>query len=349
MSDSARSAPATLSDVAREAGVSLATASRVLNGSTRVVGGELRERVEAASARLGYTPNLSAQATARGTTSTVALIVSDIADPYFSSIASGVIRGADEHGLLLTMGVTERRSERELELVRTLRGQRPRVLILAGSRSVGDAHETALLAELRAVEETGGRAVIVSQGELPFDTVIIDNYSGARRLAEELVAQGYRRFAVVEALGALMTSRDRVRGFLDGLAGHGLSVADEHRVAAEFTRDGGHAAAAELLGRGLDGVDLVFAVSDVMAIGVLRALREAGVPVPATLGVAGFDDISTASDVSPALSTVRLPLEQIGAAAVELAINDRVGGDRALVRIDGDVILRASTQRTPRA
>ena len=151
MSDSQRHAAATLNDVAREAGVSLATASRVLNGSTRAVGDDMRERVEAASARLGYTANLSAQAVARGTTSTVALVVSDIADPYFSSIASGVIRGAEAGKLLVTIGVTERRSERELELVRTLRGQRPRVLILAGSRSADDEHEHALVASLQTV------------------------------------------------------------------------------------------------------------------------------------------------------------------------------------------------------
>ena len=136
MVEAARTSPVTLHDVAREAGVSLATASRSLNGSTRKVNGDYRDRVLEAAERLGYTPNLSAQAVAKGATSTVALVVSDIADPYFSSIAAGVIRYAEEERLLVTMAVTGRRAERELELVRTLRGQRPRVLILSGSRFV---------------------------------------------------------------------------------------------------------------------------------------------------------------------------------------------------------------------
>ena len=133
-----RSAPATLHDVAREAGVSLATASRSLNGSTRKVNEEYRKRVLEAAARLDYSPNLSAQAVARGTTTTVALLVADIADPYFSSIAAGVVAEADTSRLIVTMAATERDPERELELVRTLRGQRPRVMILAGSRPTTD-------------------------------------------------------------------------------------------------------------------------------------------------------------------------------------------------------------------
>src|SRR5260370_1296481 len=116
----------TLGDVAEEAGVSLATASRVLNGSARVVGEPHRTRVAEAAVRLGYTPNLSAQATARGASAVVALLVADIVDPYFGLIAAGVARGADEAGLIVTIAVTERDPDRELRLVRALRGQRPR-------------------------------------------------------------------------------------------------------------------------------------------------------------------------------------------------------------------------------
>src|SRR5688572_26742835 len=118
MDQSAHMNPVTLHDVAREAGVSLATASRALNGSERKVNEAYREKVLAAAARLNYTPNLSAQAVAKGSTNTVALLVADIADPYFSSIAAGVIRAAEETGLVVTMAVTGRSTARELELVR---------------------------------------------------------------------------------------------------------------------------------------------------------------------------------------------------------------------------------------
>ena len=163
--------------------------------------------------------------------------------------------------------------------------------------------------------------------------MLIDNYQGARDLAVKLVAQGYRRFAAITGAHSLMTSRDRLSGFLDGLAEHGITIDDQHRSVAEFTREGGYDAAHSLIERGLDDVDLIFAVNDVMAIGAMSRLREAGIDVPGTIGIAGFDDISTARDVTPALSTVNLPLEQVGEAALELALRARTSADRAVVKI----------------
>ncbi|WAB82006.1 LacI family DNA-binding transcriptional regulator [Microcella daejeonensis] len=342
MAQRAHSSP-TLHDVAREAGVSLATASRSLNGSTRKVNEEYRARVLAAAERLGYVANLSAQTIAKGTSSTLALLVSDIADPYFAAIAAGVLSGAEQAGLITTMGITQRSAERELDLVKTLRGQRPRVLILTGSRYVDAALDEALTRELQAFESTGGRVVMVSQRSLPFDTVQTDDYGGARDLAESLVDQGYRSFAALTGVSSLMTARDRLAGFRDGLAAHGLSLPDERVVETEFTRQGGYDGAGQLLSRGLGDAELLFAVNDVMAVGAMSRLREESVDVPGSLAVAGFDDISTARDVTPALTTVRLPLERVGAAAIELALAGQRGDEPTLVTLGGEVVLRTST------
>ncbi|BDZ41390.1 hypothetical protein GCM10025865_06890 [Paraoerskovia sediminicola] len=128
----------TLSDVAREAGVSLATASRAINGSaTRVVRPELRERVVETAERMGYMPDANAQAVARGRTTSVALIVHDIADPYFSSIAAGVAAAAEESGLVVTLASTQHSAERELAFVELMRRQRARAIIVAGGRLGG--------------------------------------------------------------------------------------------------------------------------------------------------------------------------------------------------------------------
>ncbi|WP_022887364.1 LacI family DNA-binding transcriptional regulator [Glaciibacter superstes] len=332
----------TLHDVARAAGVSLATASRSLNGSERKVNEEYRVRVLAAAAELGYTPNLSAQAVAKGTTMTVALLVGDIADPYFSSIAAGVIRASEEAGLIVTMAATERDATRELDLVKALRGQRPRVLILAGSRFAGEETQPALAAELDAFESTGGRVVFISQPELPFDTVLLDNYGGARQLARALVDLGYRRFAAISGSESLLTARDRLTGFMDGLAEHALSIPTEHIVHTEFTRDGGYDAATELLQRGIDEVELVFAVNDVMAVGAMSALREGGRIPGETIALAGYDDIPTVRDVTPALTTVRIPLEDVGRQAVELALAPKSDRETA-TPIAATVVLRGST------
>ncbi|WP_185112498.1 substrate-binding domain-containing protein [Nonomuraea rubra] len=330
----------TLHDVAREAGVSVATASRALNGSARNVRAENADRVRAAAARLGYQPHLSAQAIARGSTRTVALVVRDVADPYFSSIAAGVGQAAEEAGLIVTMAVAGGSPERELEIVRTLRGQRPQVIIVTGSRIDGAGTRDELADELEAYRTAGGRAVLISQLDLPFGTVTIDNHGGSAGLARALLGAGYRRFAVFHAPPSLRTSRERHEGFLSGLGGAGSVVA----VETGFTRAGGHEAARRLVERGLDDVEAVFAVNDVMAIGAMTAFREAGVLPGRDLGVAGFDDIASTVDVVPALTSVAVPLREAGLSAMRLALSDDAPAE---LRLPTTVVLRESTP--PRA
>jgi len=337
--DTPRSAPATLHDVAREAGVSLATASRSLNGSTRKVNEEYRKRVLEAAARLNYSPNLSAQAVARGTTTTVALLVADIADPYFSQIAAGVVREADQERLIVTMAATERDPERELELVRNLRGQRPRVMILAASRRQGDPNEEELSAELRAFESNGGRVAFVSTTDLPFRTVRLDNRAGAEALAAALTGIGYRHFAAITGAEGLRTGDDRLAGFRDGLAASGGTL--DRVVRPAFTRDGGYEGMRQLIAEGLDGIELVFAANDVMAVGAMSALRDAGLTPGTDVAVAGFDDIPTVRDVTPALTTVRIPLEEVGRRALRLALGDASVDENDPVHTE--VVLREST------
>ncbi|SIO26009.1 LacI family DNA-binding transcriptional regulator [Agromyces cerinus] len=336
-----RRAPATLHDVAREAGVSLATASRSLNGSTRKVNEEYRQRVLAAAAKLDYSPNLSAQAVARGTSTTVALLVADIADPYFAQIAAGVVREADHEGLIVTMAATERDSERELELVRSLRGQRPRVMILAASRRADDPAATALAEELRAFEANGGRVAFIGATEAPHRSVALDNAAGAEALARALVQAGYRGFAALTGAEGLRTAEDRLGGFLAGLAASDLTIAPEHIVRPAFTRDGGYDGMRTLVELGIGEIDVVFAANDVMAVGAMSAIRDAGLVPGRDVAIAGFDDIPTARDVTPPLSTVRLPLEEVGRRALRLALDTIGPGDDLPVR--AEVVLRAST------
>lgn len=338
--DVARRGPVTLHDVAREAGVSYATASRALNGSARNVRPENAERVQAAADRLGYAPNLPAQAIARGSTSTVALVVSDVDDPYFSEIAGGVIDAAEDAGLIVTMAVADRSPGLELQIVRALRGHRPRAILVAGSRIDGAGTRASLVEELEAYRLAGGRVAIVSQPDLPFPTLAIDNFGGARSLAVALAARGYRRFAIVHAEETIRTSHERRAGFLAGLADAGLPTGSVATVQADFTRAGGHAAAARLAALAREGVEAAFVVNDVMAIGAMTGLRESGLVPGLDLAVAGFDDIDAAAHVHPALTSVRVPLRAIGRHAVTMALSGR---DSGTVDIPVEVVLRAST------
>ncbi|WP_423462530.1 LacI family DNA-binding transcriptional regulator [Promicromonospora sp. MS192] len=362
----------TLSQVAREAGVSLATASRAINGSaTRSVREDLRERVLETARRLGYSPDPSAQAMARGRTTALGLVVHDIADPYFSTIAAGVARAAERAGLIVTLASTEHSAERELAFVELARRQRSRAIILAGGRLEPDGGQTpvddvrpasgALEAALNAFQEAGGGVALIGQpiGGLP--VVEIANADGAADLARALHGLGYRRFAVLAGPRGHRTAADRTTGFTGALAQLGSPVAPDDVLACSFTRDGGYSAMRDLIGRA-DGSapsaadadpqsgraapgtvrlpELVFAVNDVMAVGAMAAARDAGLSVPDDVAVAGFDDIHTLRDVSPGLTTVRIPLAEVGELATDLALGQT--GD-AGTPVRGEVVLREST------
>lgn len=343
MAHGSRGAAPTLNDVAQAAGVSLATASRVLNGSTRSVADSYRERVEDAAARLGYTANLSAQATARGTSGIIALLVADIADPYFGQIAAGVARGADEAGLVVTIATTERDAEREQRVIRALRGQRPRGIILAASRTVA-ATPPELRAELDAVTAVGSRVVVVGAPDEGARAVTIDNRSGARALGVALAAQGYRCAVVLAAVEGVATSDDRLAGFTEGFAEGGGEVSAVHR--GDFTRESGERLAADALADGISPGTVVFGISDVVAIGAMSAIRAAGRSVGADIAVAGFDDIPTSRDVTPSLTTVRVPLDEVGYQTLRAATVDEWTPGEAEFALE--VVLRDSTpQRTP--
>ncbi|MGC5224276.1 LacI family DNA-binding transcriptional regulator [Micromonospora sp. DT81.3] len=329
---------ATLHDVAREAGVSLATASRVLNGSARKVAESYRERVEEAAARLGYTANLSAQATARGTSAIIALLVADIADPYFGQLAAGVARGADEAGLVVTIAITERDAEREARLVRALRGQRPQGLILAASRTE-DEDGDGVRAELDAFGAMGGRVVALGPGGGDVRSVAVDNVGGARALGAALTGLGYRDAIILGASSGVRTSDDRIAGFTDGFVSGGGRVRNILR--GGFAREAGYSLMTEALEEGVEPGTLVFGVSDVVAIGALSAIRDAGREPGADIAVAGFDDIPTSRDVRPDLTTVHVPLEDLGYRALRAVIEDEWTGDAAPLPLD--VLVRAST------
>jgi LacI family transcriptional regulator len=393
--------PVTLSQVAREAGVSLATASRAINGSaTRSVREDLRERVLETARRLDYSPDPSAQAMARGRTTALGLVVHDIADPYFSTIAAGVARAAEREGLIVTLASTEHSPERELAFVELARRQRSRAIILAGGRlapdgggapGAGDTADAggadparsatgskisspvdrsrgsmpisdALEAALKAFRDTGGGVALIGQPVDDLPVVRVANADGAADLARALHGLGYRRFAVLAGPEGHRTAADRTDGFAGALAELGSAPAPEDVLACAFTRDGGYSAMASLIersgversGAGLPSgraggsgrlPELVFAVNDVMAVGAMAAVRDAGLSVPDDVAVAGFDDIHTLRDVSPGLTTVRIPLAEVGALATDLALG-RSGQAGAEVR--GEVVLRESTPERSR-
>jgi LacI family transcriptional regulator len=332
----------TLEEVARNARVSLATASRVLNGTTNVRS-DLRDRVVSAASELAYTPNAHAQALAGGAQPTVGVICHDVSDPYFAAISRGVMRVAGDHGLLVMLASTFRDPQKEVEYVSMLRAQRASAILLIGSGFEDRAWERAMAAELDPYRRGGGQVAVVSRHRsLKVDTVQPENRDGAAALAKALLKLGHRRFAVLSGPRTMTTVNDRLTGFADELAANGVKFTEADIIEAPFTRDGGYEAVQEMLTR-KKRPTCVFAVADVMAIGALTALHDAGVAVPGEISLAGFDDIPVVRDLTPPLTTVALPLEELGERAMELAIKGARSGRSRILRLSGEVVLRGST------
>jgi LacI family transcriptional regulator len=304
----------TLKQVAAEAEVSLATASRVLHRSGgREVRGALAERVQAAAERLGYVSNPHAQALARARSSTVGLIVHEVTDPYFAAIAAGAMHAAHAEGVMVMMAATFRDPELELDYLGRLRAQGARGVLLAGSGSIDSRVSRRLAEAIDAYTREGGHvAAIGARPDTQVDAVVPDNATGAAKAREHLEALGHQRIGVISGPATLMTVRQR----LDGL-GAGLPT-----IEADFTREGGREAAKKLLtaADGGDRITALIALNDLMAAGTLAAAKELGRRVPEDLSVIGFDDVPFAADLSPALTTVRLPLREMGERAMKLLL-----------------------------
>ena len=324
-------------DVAKEAQVSIATASRVLNGSTRKVRNQSYVKVMEAATKLNYRPNAYAQAVAKGTAPNIVLLVSDISDPYFASVSQGVVKAAAERGISVTIGVAATPHE-ELEAVRKSVSTRPRGIIISESEYTDAPERQALQTELTQYEASGGRAVFVLNRNLPFPAVDVANDVGARAIAKLIVDSGYTRPAILKGDDAHRSSKERLASVMEVLDEAGITVDPKAVANGKFSRTDGYAAVMQMARSGLlkpgegalydgKGIDSIIALNDVMAIGAMTALRANGIEPGREIGVTGFGDIPYSADVFPPLTTVHLPLAEMGQAAVDSILSNRDDGE----------------------
>ncbi|WP_340537771.1 LacI family DNA-binding transcriptional regulator [Nocardioides sp. GXZ039] len=332
----------TLAQVASLAGVSQPTASRVLNGSARTPAPHVVEAVRKAADQLGYIANAQAQALVRSSSRLLGLVVHDIADSYFSTIAAGVERAAEERQLQVMLAVTGRDPLRELAAVQTFISHRADAVVMAGSQWSGKAATDVrgrLLDNLeRFVDDKHGAAVIGPRVE-GLSAVTPENRRGAGALANALLDAGTRDFIVLSGPPGLVTGAERTAGFTAALKRRGVTA---RRVPGDLSRDGGFEAAQQVFAELPSGdvAPCLFAVTDVMAIGAAAAARLAGLRIPEDVQIAGFDDIVTLRDFTPGLTTVHLPLEEMGYRAAMLATE---GAGARSERAPATVVLREST------
>jgi DNA-binding LacI/PurR family transcriptional regulator len=331
--------PPTLEQVAALAGVSRATVSRVVNGSTRV-SAEARAQVERAVARLGYVPNRAARSLVTRRTDSIALIVAEpesrfFSEPFFAGMVRGVSAALAETDVQLVLLMAQDAAHRG-RLERYVTGGHVDGVLLASLH--GDDPLP------RTLQRAGVPTVLVGRpaGEAPDSYVEADNRGGAREAVAHLVGRGHGRIATITGPMDMAVGQDRLDGYRDGLRAAGLPADPRLVEGGDFTEESGAAAMRRLLERE-PGLDAVFAASDLMAAGALRALKAAGRRVPADVAVIGFEDSLTARYAEPQLTTVSQPVEEMGRQATRLLLA-KVAGEAAgmSVILKTELIVRAS-------
>jgi LacI family transcriptional regulator len=236
--------------------------------------------------------------------------------------------------------------ERELEYVRLLHAHRVDALILAGSGLDTLEYSQQMAHHIAVFTNTGGRVVLIGRHQIPGDTVLPDNFGGAYQLATYFAQLGHRRIGVIAGPALLTTTYDRLEGFRSGLVAAGVVLHDRDVVTGDFSRDSGVVATHQLLTQAPD-ITAIFAHNDVMAVGALVALRQRGIAVPQQMTVAGFDDIPVAEDVTPALTTVRVPMVELGVQAMTMALSPATEGVRSVICATELVIRDSSGTAAP--
>lgn len=337
-----RTTMTTIKDVAKRAGVSVSTASVALSGRGPVSEATRRRVLEAAKA-LDYRPNAIARSLVTRRTQTVGLVLSDITDPYFHEITKGVEHVLSAAGYALILADTDRSAAKERRSLEIFEGQRVAGIILAGSGTEDEAAPLDLKGDGIAVVTIGRH-----HAGLPF--VAVDNVKAAGQAVAHLAETGARRIAFVAGPEGLLAAEERREGYLAALKERGLPSCPEWIVRGDFTPQGGHRAVAELLERCGRGAcpkpDAILAANDQMAIGVLKGLKERGIPVPEEIAVAGIGGIPTGEFVDPPLTTVALPMKAMGEAAAGMLLEMIEGGRRKArpsVWLETHLLVRAST------
>ncbi|MEV5436240.1 LacI family DNA-binding transcriptional regulator [Streptomyces sp. NPDC052682] len=311
---------ATMADVARSAGVSVATVSHVLN-ETRPVRPHTRQAVLDAVEKLGYTPNTLARSLVTSRTRSIGLAVSAISNPYFTEILQGVEAGALEHGYSLLIADPHDDPAHERTVVQLLHERRVDGMIVAPS---ADPRE--LLAYLGRHEVP---AVFLDRlVEAPrIDQVVTENAAPTAGLVTHLAGLGHRRIALIAGRPGLSTTHERITGYRDGLAAAGLPYDERLLVHGHSESAGAERATVALLSLPEPPTALVTA-NNAMTIGALRALRDSGVSVPEDIALCCFDDFAWADLFAPRLTAVAQPSRDIGATAVRVLLDRLAEPDR---------------------
>ena len=328
-------------DVARLAGVSPGTASRVLSGSSYPVSDRARRRVEDAAQALNYVTNSAARALVTGRSEIVGAIVHDITDPFFSVVVRGLQDAAVADGLVVLVGNDDRDAGKLESYLTMLLSQKPTGVVLIGGQLRDPASTLPVAVAVQRLREQGVPVVAVGRYELDIPHVAVDDAAAAETAVTHLVELGHRRIAFVGGPLNSTTVQDRYAGYGAALARVGAPVDERLVVQTPLTIEGG-ARGVERLGAGGTPFTAIFAATDEVAFGVISALREAGLRIPHDVSVVGFDDVVMSAHSDPPLTTIHVPARELGLSAWHLlkgGASDAAPGGR----VPFELVVRGST------
>jgi LacI family transcriptional regulator len=326
----------TIKDVAREANVSVATVSRVLNGSGPV-SEETGRLIREVAGRMRYVPHSGARSLITSKTETLGVLLPDLYGEFFSEVIRGMDNTAQRHGFHLLISRSDADKDGIETAMRAMRGRVDGVVAMSpdlDAESVLNLPSTIPLVLLCSVPR--GNAI---------DSLTIQNSRGAREMVSHLVARGHTRIAIIKGSARNYDAAERLRGYRMALRDGGMTPEASLEREGDFTEAGGYAATLELLSM-QKRPTAIFAANDSMAIGALSALRESGVRVPEDMAVAGFDDIPLARFMDPPLSSVHVPICELGSRAVEIllhGVTHKNDHERRRERVSTKLVIRRST------
>ncbi|GAA4503404.1 LacI family DNA-binding transcriptional regulator [Actinoallomurus oryzae] len=329
-----------IKEVAAHAGVSVATVSRVLNGSPRV-SEDARAKVRAAVEALRYRPNAVARSLRTEATHTLGLVIGDILNPFFAELARAVEDEAREAGYTVVIGNADERPERQDHYVRTLLEQRVDGLLICPTAEV-----TPLVRDCVAA---GGPLVFLDRTlpGLQVPSVRVDGTGAVRELIQHLHGLGHRRIAFISGPDLLSTGRERTRAYVHAMRAAGLEIREEYVEAGDFQAASGQAIAARFLDLP-EPPEVIFAGDNLMALGALDEIRARGMRIPGDVALASFDDVAWFVHVDPPITAIAQPAGELGRRAVRTLLERVAGRPVKPVVLPARLMIRRSCGETGR-
>ncbi len=306
---------ATIKDIARLAGVSITTVSRVINNKREGVGEETVERIRRIIGELGYEPNVVARSMITKRSHTIGLVLPDIRNPFFSELARGVEDVCNKYSFGCFLCNTDGDAQKEQEYIQLLKG-RVADGILFTTQNTSEYNEV-----FKSFSKAGYPFCFIERyiDEMPdVPGVYFDNFSGARLLTDYLLDRGHRRIAFISGPLATHNARQRKDGFLAALRERGIDPDERMILEGNYKYDGGYGGVDELLNVRKADFTALFASNDLMALGALHKLQERGFDVPKDVSIAGFDHIVFPPVLRPSITTVEIPAYALGTSSAEL-------------------------------